>query len=78
MMKITTRLKGIQDMKKLQVEYWHTRADPGFNASTMHQQTLTTDPFGNTCEANEVSPEVVEGGVVGIRCLQPRWDTDYD
>jgi hypothetical protein len=29
---------------------------------TMHQKTLTTGPFGNTCEANEVSPEVAIGG----------------
>jgi hypothetical protein len=34
-------------------------------------KTLTTDPFGNTCEADEVSPEVEVGVVVGLRCLQP-------
>jgi hypothetical protein len=28
------------------------------------KKTLTTDPFGNTCEADEVSPEVEAGGVV--------------
>jgi hypothetical protein len=47
--------------------------------STLQQRTnktLTTDPFGNTCEADEVSPEVGEGGVAGFKCLQPRWDTD--
>ena len=43
-------------------------------------KTLTTGPFsngpfGNTYEADEVSPEVEAGGVVGIRCLQPGWDT---
>jgi hypothetical protein len=27
-----------------------------------HQQTLTTRPFGNTCEAYAVSPEVEIGG----------------
>jgi hypothetical protein len=48
-----------------------TGADPGFNATTMHQQNLTTDPFGNTCEADEVSPKVEAGVVVGLRCLQP-------
>jgi hypothetical protein len=32
-------------------------------------KTLTTGPFGNTCEAGEVSPEVEAGGVTGRRCL---------
>jgi hypothetical protein len=46
-------------------------ADPGFNAQENTNKTLTTGPFGNTCEADEVSPEV-EVGVVGrLRCLQP-------
>jgi hypothetical protein len=46
--------------------------------STLQQhtnKTLTIDPFGNTCEADEVSPEVEVGGVVGLKCLQPIWDT---
>jgi hypothetical protein len=30
---------------------------------TTHQQTLTTGPFGNTCEADEVSPKVAIGGL---------------
>jgi len=30
---------------------------------TLHQQTLTTVPFDNTCGADEVSPEVAIGGV---------------
>jgi hypothetical protein len=34
-------------------------------------KTLTTDPFSNTYEADEVSPEVEAGVVVGLRCLQP-------
>jgi hypothetical protein len=34
-------------------------------------KTLTIDPFGNTCEADEVSVEVEAGVVAGIRCLQP-------
>ena len=38
-------------------------------------KTLTTDPFGNTYEADEVSPEVEAGRVVGLGCLQPGWDT---
>jgi len=37
----------------------------------VHQQTLTIVPFGNTCEADEVSPEVAIGGVAGNMCLQP-------
>jgi hypothetical protein len=47
--------------------------------STIQQRTnktLTTDPFGNTCEADEVSPEVEAGVVAGLKCLQPSWDTD--
>jgi hypothetical protein len=47
--------------------------------STLQQRTnktLTTGPFGNTCEADEVSPEVEAGGVAGLKCLQPSWDTD--
>jgi hypothetical protein len=39
-------------------------------------KTLTTGPFSNTCEADEVSPKVEAGGVVGLKCLQPSWDTD--
>jgi hypothetical protein len=46
-----------------------TWADPGFNASTMHNKTLTTSPFGNTYEASEVSPEVEAGGVIGLKYL---------
>jgi hypothetical protein len=40
-----------------------TGADPGFNAQQRTKKTLTTDPFGNTCEADEVSPEVEAGGL---------------
>jgi hypothetical protein len=40
-----------------------TGADPGFNAQERTKKTLTTDPFGNTSEADEVSPKV-EAGVV--------------
>jgi hypothetical protein len=42
--------------------------------STLQQRTnktLTTCPFGYTCEADEVLPEVEVGVVVGLRCLQP-------
>jgi hypothetical protein len=42
--------------------------------STLQQRTkktLTIGPFGNTCEADEVSPEVEAGVVAGIQCLQP-------
>jgi hypothetical protein len=47
--------------------------------STLEQRTnktLTTGPFNNTWEVDEVSPEVKAGGVVGLKCLQPSWDTD--
>jgi hypothetical protein len=40
-----------------------TREDPGFNAQERTKKTLTTGPFDNTCEADEVSHEV-EAGVV--------------
>jgi hypothetical protein len=39
-------------------------------------KTLTTDPFKKTYEADDVSPEVEVGGVGGLKCLQPSWDTD--
>jgi hypothetical protein len=42
--------------------------------STLQQRTnkaLTTDPFGNTYEAYEVSPKVEAGVVARLRCLQP-------
>jgi hypothetical protein len=42
--------------------------------STLQQRTnktLTTGPFGNTCEVDEVSPEVEAEVVAGLRCLQP-------
>jgi hypothetical protein len=48
-----------------------TGADPGFNAQEHTNKALTTDPFGNTCEADEVSPEVEAGVVARLRCLQP-------
>jgi hypothetical protein len=33
------------------------------SAPRAHQQALTTGPFGNTCEADAVSPEVVMRGL---------------
>ena len=48
-----------------------TGADPRFNAQEHTNKTLTTNPFDNTCKADEVSPEVEAGVVVGIQCLQP-------
>jgi hypothetical protein len=48
-----------------------TEADPGFNAQKHTKKTLNTDPFGNTCEVDEVSPEVEAGVVAGLHCLQP-------
>jgi hypothetical protein len=47
--------------------------------STLQQRTnktLTTGAFRNTCKADEVSPEVEAGGVAGLKCLKPSWDTD--
>jgi hypothetical protein len=48
-----------------------TGADPGFNAQERTKKSLTTSPFGNTCEADEVSPEVEARVVARLRCLQP-------
>jgi hypothetical protein len=39
-------------------------------------KTITTNPFNNTCEEDEVSPEVEEGVVAGLKYLQPSWDID--
>ena len=46
-------------------------ANLGFNAQESTNKTLTTGPFSNTYEANEVSPEVETGVVAGLRCMQP-------
>jgi hypothetical protein len=39
-------------------------------------KTLTIGPFDNTCEVDEVSPELEAKGVARLKCLQPIWDTD--
>jgi hypothetical protein len=57
----------------------HLLAQGQTQGSTLQQwtnKTLTIGPFGNTCEVNEVSLEVEAGVVVGLKCLQPRWDID--
>jgi hypothetical protein len=46
-----------------------TGADPWFNTQEHTNKTLTTGPFGNTCEEDEVSPEVEAGVVTGLKCL---------
>jgi hypothetical protein len=46
-------------------------ADPGFNAQEHTNKSLTIGPFGNTCEADEVSPEVEARVVSGLKCLKP-------
>jgi hypothetical protein len=55
--------------------FWNTLLAQGqTQGSTLQQRTnktLTTGPFGNTCEADEVSPEVEAGVVARLRCLQP-------
>ena len=48
-----------------------TWVDPGFNAQERTNKALTTDPFGNTNEADEVSLEVEAGVVARLTCLQP-------
>jgi hypothetical protein len=57
----------------------HLLAQGQTQGSTLQQRTnktLTTGPFGNTCEAYEVSPKVEAGVVAGLKCLQPSWDID--
>jgi hypothetical protein len=44
-----------------------TWVDLGFNATTTHQNTLTTIPFNNNCEEDEVSLEVEAGAGVVAR-----------
>jgi hypothetical protein len=48
-----------------------TGAGLGFNDQERTNKTLTTNPFGNTYEADEVSPKVEAGVVAGLMCLQP-------
>jgi hypothetical protein len=48
-----------------------TREDPGFNAQERTNKALTIVPFGNNCEADEVSPEVEAGVVSRLGSLQP-------
>jgi hypothetical protein len=48
-----------------------TGVDPRFNSQEHTNKTLTIGPFGNTYEADEVSPEVEAEVVAGLRCLQP-------
>jgi hypothetical protein len=43
----------------------------GSNLQQHTNKTLTTSPFGNTCEVDEVSLKVDAGVVAGLRCLQP-------
>jgi hypothetical protein len=59
-------------------EGWTVLAQGQTQGSMLKQctnKTLTTGPFDNTCGADEVSTEVEAGGVAGLKCPQPRWDT---
>jgi hypothetical protein len=55
---------------------WHRGRTQGSTLQQRTNKTLTTDPFGNTCEADEVSPDVEAWGIAGIKCLQTSRDTD--
>ena len=58
----------------------HLLAEGKTQGSTLQQRTkktLTIGRFDNTCEANEVSPEVEVGVVAGLRCLQPYMGHKY-
>jgi hypothetical protein len=48
-----------------------TGENRGFNAQYHTKKSLIISPFGNTWEADEVSPEVEVGVVANLRCLQP-------
>jgi hypothetical protein len=48
-----------------------TGEELGFNAQECTNKSLTTGSFGNTCETDEVSPEVEAGVVARLKCLQP-------
>jgi hypothetical protein len=58
------------------IEYVGMGKTQGSTLQQCTNKTLTTIPFSNTCEADEISPEVEEGGVVGLKCLKTSWDTD--
>jgi hypothetical protein len=48
---------------------WAQGQTQGSTLQQCTKKTLTTSPFDNTCEADEVSPEVEAGVVAGLRCL---------
>jgi hypothetical protein len=63
------KAKFVWDMSQQQVlAQGHTQ---GSTLQQRNNKTLTTGPFRNTCEVDEVSPEVEVGVVVGLKCLQP-------
>jgi hypothetical protein len=47
------------------------KPDQGSMLQHHTNKTLTTGPFGNTCEGDEVSMEVEAGVVARLQCLQP-------
>jgi hypothetical protein len=51
--------------------FFGTGADPGFNSQENTIKALNIGPFGNTCEADEVSPKIEAGVVARLKCLQP-------
>jgi hypothetical protein len=54
-----------------------TGEDPGFNSQEHTNKALTTNPFDNTCKADEVLPEVEAGVFTRLRCLQPQLGHRY-
>jgi hypothetical protein len=58
----------------MEEEIWDMLAQGQTQGLTLQQctkKTLTTSPFENTYEADEVSPELEAGVVTGLQCLQP-------
>ena len=65
-------LPGIVATLKVMIRVcWHRGKTQGSMLQQCTNKTLTTGPFGNTYEADEVSPEVEARVVAGLKCLQP-------
>jgi hypothetical protein len=63
--------KITRDASLMKKEIVGTRADPRFNTQECTNKTLTTGPFDNTCEADEVSPKVEAVVVSRLKCMKP-------
>jgi hypothetical protein len=64
-------LISVEVIKKLDLSMLAHGQTQGSSLQQCTNKALTTSPFGNTCEADEISPEVEAGVVARLRCLQP-------